>query len=131
MSPQTFGQRQRVKAAVRWRDRYRCRGCGMRQAEHRGRYGKSLDVHRVIPGSLYTVAGCVTLCKDCHYARPGRQAGEADLAYGPRTSWAVSLPAAYHAVLKSLAAQNRRPLTRELRLALDQWVDAHALKEPD
>lgn len=68
-----------VKAVVRHRDCYRCQGCGITAREHVRRHGRTLDVHRIVPGSRYTVKGCVTLCKKCHDPQPKsakRRAGE-------------------------------------------------------
>lgn len=55
-----------IKKWVRARDGYRCQGCGMTDADHFEKYRKSLHVHRVVPGSIYTKRGCVTLCYRCH-----------------------------------------------------------------
>lgn len=55
-----------IKKAVRERDAYRCTECGMTNFEHVLNTGKSLEVHRLDPGTEYTVEGCVTLCKSCH-----------------------------------------------------------------
>lgn len=55
-----------IKAAVRERDGYRCTDCGMTSDEHYARYGRELEVHRLIPGSPYTIEGSVTRCKPCH-----------------------------------------------------------------
>lgn len=57
-----------IKDAVRCRDGYRCVDCGLLQPVHR----KTLDVHRVIPGSVYTLEGSVTLCRKCHKIRHGK-----------------------------------------------------------
>jgi hypothetical protein len=65
-----------VKRAVRKRDGYCCTKCGMTNAEHLKRYGSQLEVHRLEPGSAYTVDGCVTLCKGCHGAEPKLAPGE-------------------------------------------------------
>lgn len=43
-----------------------CTRCPMTQVEHRAIYGRGLHVHRLDPGSVYTLNGCVTLCKPCH-----------------------------------------------------------------
>jgi 5-methylcytosine-specific restriction endonuclease McrA len=64
-----------VKEKVRQRDGYRCTRCGMTNEEHQRLYrnqhgGKSLEVHRLVPGSKYTLEGCVTLCYACHQAFP-------------------------------------------------------------
>jgi hypothetical protein len=55
-----------IKALVRERDGYCCTRCGLTDEQSRQRYGRTLDVHRVVPGSPYTVAGAVTLCQGCH-----------------------------------------------------------------
>jgi hypothetical protein len=60
----------KVKEAVRARDGYRCRECGMTNAEHQRHFGRSLEVHRFIPGAAYTVEGCGTLCRWCHLKQP-------------------------------------------------------------
>lgn len=47
----------------------------MTHTQHLARYGKKLDVHRVVPGSPYTVDGCVTLCRECHGPKPKSKRG--------------------------------------------------------
>jgi hypothetical protein len=64
-----------VKALARHRDGYRCTSCGMSAVEHVRRYGKNLDVHRIVPGSKYSLSGCVTLCRKCHGPQPRRERG--------------------------------------------------------
>ena len=66
-----------VKAAVRARDGKRCVHCGMTDEKHIARYGRTLDVHRVVPGSEYSLAPgvCKTLCRPCHALMPKRPRG--------------------------------------------------------
>lgn len=64
-----------VKASVRERDEHRCTECGMSAEEHASTYGRDLEVHRLVPGSEYTVDGCVTLCIPCHGPKPRRPFG--------------------------------------------------------
>ncbi len=59
-----------IKEAVRARDGYRCRDCGMTQEEHLKQYEQILEVHRLIPGIGYEVGVCVTLCVNCHKPKP-------------------------------------------------------------
>lgn len=61
---------QQIKAAVRERDGYKCRECCMSNFEHVLNTGRSLEVHRLVPGSKYTIEGCVTLCRKCHGPKP-------------------------------------------------------------
>lgn len=61
---------QQIKKAVRERDGYRCTECSMTDEAHRERWGKGLEVHRLEPGSTYTIEGCITLCKRCHGFKP-------------------------------------------------------------
>jgi hypothetical protein len=49
----------KTKKLVKERDG-RCVDCGSESL---------LEVHRLVPGSKYTVEGCVTLCEDCHAKR--------------------------------------------------------------
>jgi hypothetical protein len=55
----------------------RCTECGLTDRQHRMRFGRTLDVHRVTPGVPYTVDGCITLCRPCHSGKP-------KLPYGTR-----------------------------------------------
>jgi hypothetical protein len=59
----------KVKSAVRERDGDRCTDCSMSNAEHKARFTRGLQVHRLKPGSAYTVDGCITLCRPCHWTR--------------------------------------------------------------
>jgi 5-methylcytosine-specific restriction endonuclease McrA len=114
-----------LKAAVRKRDRMRCTECGMSNRRHKTRYGgKSLHVHRLTPGSAYTLAGCVTLCIACHGLMPKRLPGSRD-----KTRNMVRLPDDLHQAMKDLARSNGRPLTWEVRQALAAWLRAKG-KEP-
>jgi hypothetical protein len=56
----------RVKKRVRKRDQYRCRDCGESAQEHIERTGQTLHVHRIVPGTIYQVDSCITLCHECH-----------------------------------------------------------------
>lgn len=67
-----------VKRAVRERDGHACTKCGVTADEHIRRHGRTLQVHRQVPGSLYTPDGCVTLCCACHAHEPKRASGETD-----------------------------------------------------
>ena len=68
-----------VKALVRHRDGYCCTQCGMTARDHLRRYGRTLDVHRLIPGSRYSVKGCVSLCRGCHAPKPKSPRGTASV----------------------------------------------------
>jgi len=70
-----------IKSAVRERDGFRCTKCKMTNNEHLSLYGRQLDVHRNVPGSLYSVEGCSTICKRCHGKQPQKKKGEIDLAW--------------------------------------------------
>jgi hypothetical protein len=62
-----------VKKAVRKRDKYRCRDCGMTQEVHKKKFGQVLEVHRLIPGLIYDEATTVTLCVPCHGKKTKRR----------------------------------------------------------
>lgn len=68
-----------IKATVRRRDGMACTDCGRTNEKHIEQTGKQLEVHRLTPGSRYTVEGCVTLCFWCHKKKPSRQPGEPDM----------------------------------------------------
>jgi hypothetical protein len=73
-----------IKQAVRDRDGNRCRDCGMTGEESRKKYGKELDVHRLLPGSYYLERSCVTLCRACHAKKPKKRA---DVFWGDDLLW--------------------------------------------
>lgn len=98
-----------IKAAVRERDGHRCTQCGLDHPSHVALYGRTLDVHRVVPGSVYTVEGCVTLCRACHGPAPRRKNG-VRIRSGEAKSRTVSLPRPWALVLRRLAARRRQPI---------------------
>ncbi len=58
-----------IKATVRERDGDACVDCGTTGRTNMANVGMILDVHRLVPGSPYTIDGCVTVCKRCHGER--------------------------------------------------------------
>lgn len=72
----------KIKAAARARDGYACKQCGMTNTAHKEATGRQLQVHRLTPGSEYTLDGCVTLCSTCHGPCPRSPQGSADFATG-------------------------------------------------
>src|SRR5205085_7124713 len=62
-----------IKERVRRRDGNRCVVCQIDEQTHEMRYGRILDVHRIVPGSDYSTEWgvCVTLCEVCHDALHG------------------------------------------------------------
>lgn len=92
-----------VKRLVRERDGNCCKECGLHNAVHLMRYGRQLEVHRVVPGSLYTLDGCVTLCEECHLGKPKRAPGQKDEEKGG--FFMVRLPGRFREPLKALAAK--------------------------
>lgn len=80
----------KIKAAVRARDGHVCTRCGMTAAEHRARTGRTLEVHRRLPGSPYTVDGCVTLCRGCHGKEQKSPPGPGEVVYLDRVSAAMA-----------------------------------------
>ena len=116
-----------VKAAVRLRDGHCCIHCGMTGAQHYARWGSNLEVHRLTPGSLYSLEGCVTLCKDCHAREPKRPAETADLA---RPSQVVSLPDDVYQMMKTLADSQDRPVRFQILIAVREHLRANGKWPP-
>jgi hypothetical protein len=59
-----------IKAAVRERDGFKCRDCGKTNKKSIKGTGRSLQVHRLLPGTEYDEKWCVTLCQQCHARKP-------------------------------------------------------------
>jgi hypothetical protein len=53
----------------------------MTQEAHRAKFRNGLQVHRLTPGSAYSIDGCVTLCIPCHSSCPKRPYGSLNLPY--------------------------------------------------
>lgn len=113
-----------VKALVRHRDGYRCTECGMTVKEHHEKYGRTLDVHRIIPGSKYTVRGCVALCKECHKTKPRSANGT-----GPRHR-TVGIRGPLVLALRQYAKRYRLPVATVVRRALEQFLKAEGFWPP-
>lgn len=116
-----------VKAAVRERDGNACVECGMGYVAHVFQFGRDLEVHRITPGSVYTVDGCVTLCMRCHDGKPVRKPGESDQE-NPYMS--VSVPLRYQPVLKELAERLGVSVTEIVRRAVDRELRANGIEPP-
>lgn len=109
---------QAIKDAVRERDGMACTRCGMTNEEHVGAQGRSLHVHRIEPGSAYTLEGCLTLCVRCHGAEPKSAPGT-----GTGRRMIAADPALYER-LAARAAANNRPISWELRVAIEAHLKA-------
>lgn len=116
----------RVKELVRERDGYACTKCGMTDEQHRATYNQTLQVHRVVPGSDYSLAGCVTVCQVCHGPLPRRPRSGVKKAQRPGvTGVYVELPDEQVAALDALI--ERLPLggrADHIRLALARHLAA-------
>jgi hypothetical protein len=113
----------KIKAAVRARDGHRCTNCGMTDQQHKATFGGSLEVHRISPGSPYTVNGSVTLCKPCHGPKPKSPPGS------PLGKTFI-LPDELNSRLRELARRHRRKLKVELSIAVEQYLARHNLWPP-
>jgi hypothetical protein len=121
MNPTPSATKRAIKAAVRLRDGMRCTQCGITNAQHLAAHGRSLHVHRLTPGSHYTVEGCVTLCFACHGPHPRLPHGAPDIEHpGIR---ATLTPDLYDALALYLASLELRPsLSSVVRLAIEQLL---------
>lgn len=64
----------RLKERVRDRDDRSCVDCRKTEAESLQEFGATVHVHRLVPGSVYSEDGCVTVCQACHFRRHGSKA---------------------------------------------------------
>lgn len=118
----------KVKAAVRARDGHKCVQCGMTNHQHRQRYGSSLHVHRISPGSEYTLEGCETLCYRCHGPKPKWVWGTPRV--DPRLVFHLS-PELLDALTEHIEATRPKPgLSSVLRVAVEDYLRARGLWPP-
>lgn len=111
-----------IKAAVRARDGLKCIECGMTAEQHIERYGVTLDVHRLVPGSKYAIDGCVTLCKKCH----GPKEKIPSVVGGSCGYVVCRIPSRYLEPLERAAAAHfRGSRTKEAIAAIDHWLRMH------
>lgn len=116
-----------IKKAVRERDGMCCTVCGMTDEESQAEFGRTLDVHRTVPGSLYSLEGCVTLCKECHYPQPKRTPGTPDRANMRRL---VGLPERVCLALDPIAEYHCTTLTEVVKNACLEYLVAKGLWPP-
>jgi hypothetical protein len=116
-----------VKKAVRQRDGNRCTECGLANDAHLARYSKSLEVHRLQPGSRYTLEGCVLLCIPCHGPKPRSKKGAYINGpdYPPRV--VCHMPADLVALIRQEAKDNDRTLTAEILRSVKAYYQAAGL----
>jgi hypothetical protein len=124
---------QQIKAAVRLRDGMRCTECGLTDRQHRRRFGRTLDVHRVTPGASYTVDGCTTLCRPCHSSKP-------KLPHGTRPPFrrrsgevfpiGVKINPDLAAALEAFMKTSRRTKRAAVEMALEEYLRARDLWPP-
>lgn len=115
-----------VKAAVRARDGG-CVRCGVSSLVYLKRHGRSLQVHRITPGSVYTIDGCVTLCQQCHRKEPKRAKGVED---EETTGVVLRLPEAYREKLQELKRKTDRTITVLVRRGVDAELKANGIEPP-
>jgi len=112
-----------LKAEVRRRDGFACAECGVPNHEHIAAHGRQLDVHRVAPGSEYSLAPgvCVTLCRRCHSKKPRLPHG----SLPKRPGRLIALPEPLAAALEELAAEQFTTLTRQVVTACLEYLGRH------
>jgi hypothetical protein len=122
-----------VKAAVRERDGYRCTRCGMTQERHLVRLGQILHVHRIVPGSEYTVEGCVTVCIVCHGPLARRGNGErirSRLAAGKPVPLGIEVSTHLARALERCCAAKKWTKRSAVEEALRVWLTAEGFPPP-
>jgi hypothetical protein len=110
-----------VKKRVRARDGHRCVKCGMTAEQHRAMYGRTLEVHRTTPGSIYLPELCVTLCCGCHYKEPKSKPGTGE-------AFKVRVFERYRKSLDKVLPGV--PVAMQVRVAVDHMLAQHGLAAP-
>lgn len=117
----------KIKPAVRERDDFRCTVCGMTNDEHRRRYGRQLDVHRVTPGSAYAAdETCVTVCRACH----GKKPGSGRPSKGPRAAIQAKVASALRDMFEHRAHSDGQDLTTAMHFAIVEYLAKRGVEVP-
>jgi hypothetical protein len=113
-----------IKSLIRERDGFRCTECGCTQAEHFERFGRDLDVHRITPGSPYSLdeGVCQTLCRVCHGPKPKSPRGSAGFRW-------IKFPSDLILKAKMVAYWKGMTLTAYINSVLRPLVEADFAKE--
>lgn len=123
-----------IKKAARRREGYKCADCGMTNEDHINFYDRQLDVHRLVPGSEYTIDGCVTVCKKCHGKRHRKinASGWQRPASSPlgRRYIGVHLEPIMWEALQELLTTTRRSISTEVTIALEHYFAKFKLWPP-
>ncbi len=122
--------KEQIKKAVRKRDG-KCIRCGKTNDENISETGVSLDVHRRVPGSKYTVKGCVSLCRKCHSEThsDGELIDEqtAETVMTDREPFTFRLNDLLREGLDKLATRNASMLTGEIIIAIRTHLERNNL----
>ncbi len=122
-----------VKNAVRNRDGRKCVDCGMTEKEHRKKTGRTLDVHRLVPDSVYAVDGCIALCMVCHKARHGQEFSFDDFQKSTKRKvsvWKLRIPDNIKKLLQQSAQKNSREVSQEASFALENYLRSIGMWPP-
>jgi hypothetical protein len=111
-----------VKAAVRRRDGYRCTQCGVTNLTYLAVTGRSLDVHRIVPGSEYTLDGCVTLCRKCHGPKP-RRPHHYSPPPGEGRKYVIYLKPELAATLRAYVDEHEKAVQKVIARAIRQFLE--------
>ncbi len=106
-----------IKEAVRQRDD-KCSRCGITRDRHFARWRRDIEVHRIVPGSPYTVDGCKTFCARCH-----RGYNHAATTPDDRARLSIKVPVSLRKRFDALAAARGRTIAAE-GVAMVEWYCA-------
>lgn len=120
-----------LKDAIRDRDGNRCVDCSITIDAHIEWFGSTLAVHRLEPGSEYTMEGCVTVCRLCHAKRHrginSPRAIAKRLGPKPRRYLSVKIPFGVRDTISELAARNATNAATEARRLIREGLEREGL----
>lgn len=119
-----------IKALVRFRDGYRCRLCGMTARKHIKRFRHTLDVHRLVPGSKYTVKGCIAVCRPCHKTLPKSPKHHGTSCPGVPDRIEFHAPLGWKSAIDAASLASGVKPNAFIRAAILEFLKAKSLKTP-